>query len=326
MNAIYEVDFMGFSYGFRPGRNQHKALDAVVEAIEGKKVNWVLDVDIRGFFEAIDHEWLITFIGHRIQDRRVVRHIRKWLKAGIVEKQQWRETKEGTPQGGSVSPLLATIYLHYVFDVWAQSWRKKKAKGDVIMVRFADDIILGFQHRQEAERFLGEMRKRFEKFNLTVHERKTRLIEFGRYASERSKGRGAGKPETFTFLGFTHICSCSRLGKFMVLRKTEASRVRRKLKEVKAELRRRMHLRIAEVGKWLKSVLVGHYRYFGVPWNSRALSRFRVAVMRLWYKTLRRRSQKQRISWKRMYALAKRWLPSPVICHPYPSERLRVTT
>ncbi len=326
LGAVYEVDFMGFSYGFRPERSQHNALDAVVEAIEGRKVNWVLDVDIRGFFDAIGHEWLVKFIEHRIKDKRVVRHIRKWLKAGILEKEQWGETKEGTPQGGSASPLLANIYLHYVFDVWAQSWRKKQARGDVIMVRYADDIILGFQHRQEAEKFLVEMRRRFRKFNLRLHGRKTRIVEFGRYAAQRRRERGAGKPGTFNFLGFTHICSRSRPGKFMVLRITDANKVRRKLKEVKTELRRRMHLRIAEVGKWLGSVLIGHYRYYGVPWNGKALSRFRWVVMRLWCRTLRRRSQKHRITWERMYEIAARWLPNPSICHPYPLKRLCVNT
>ena len=326
LNAVYEVDFLGFSYGFRPARNQHDGLDAVVEAIEGRKVNWVLDVDIRGYFDAIDHEWLVKFVEHRIRDKRVVRHIRKWLKAGVLEKEQWRETKEGTPQGGSASPLLANIYLHYVFDLWAHSWRKKRARGDVIMVRFADDIILGFQHRHEAERFLEEMQKRFKKFNLELHDQKTRLIEFGRYAAERRNERGAGKPETFNFLGFTHICSRSRLGNYMVLRKTEAGRVRRKLHEIKESLRTRMHLKIAEVGKWLNTVLAGHYRYYGVPWNGRSLSRFRWEVMWLWCRTLRRRSQKHRTTWKRMCGLAKQWLPNPCICHPYPSERLCVKT
>ena len=326
LSAIYEVDFAGFSYGFRPGRSQHNALDAVVEAIEGRKVNWVLDVDIRGFFDAIDHGWLIKFIGHRIKDRRVVRHIKKWLNAGILEKGQWRQTEEGTPQGGSASPLLANIYLHYVFDIWANSWRRRKARGDIIMVRYADDIIMGFQYRHEAEQFLKEMRERFLKFKLELHQEKTRLIEFGRYASERRKERGKGKPGTFNFLGFTHMCGRSRLGKFIVLRKTEAGRMRWKLKEIKALLRERMHWLISEVGEWLKTVLTGHYRYYGIPWNGRRLSRFRWLVMRLWCKTLRRRSQKHRITWKRMYRIAEWWLPKPFICHPYPSERLCVNT
>jgi RNA-directed DNA polymerase len=318
LNAIYEVDFKGFSYGFRPWRSPHNALDAVVEAIEGKKVNWVLDVDIRGFFDAIDHGWLVRFVEHRIKDRRVVRHIKKWLNAGILEDRQWRQLDEGTPQGGSASPLLANIYLHYVFDLWADSWRRRKARGDIIIVRYADDIILGFQYRHEAERFL--------KFNLELHSDKARLIEFGRFAVERRKERGEGKPGTFNFLGFTHICGSSRKGKFMVLRKTESARMRNKLQEIRETLRQRMHWSIPEVGQWLKTVLRGHYQYYGVPWNGRMLSRFRWIVMRLWCKTLRRRSQKRRITWKRMYKIAEQWLPNPFIYHPYPLERLYVTT
>jgi len=326
LNAIYEVDFRGFSYGFRPGRSQHHALDAVAEAIEGRKVNWVLDVDIRGFFDAIGHEWLVRFVGHRIKDRRVVRHIKKWLSAGILEDGQWRQTDEGTPQGGSVSPLLANIYLHYVFDLWADSWRKRKARGDIIVVRYADDMILGFQYRHEAEGFLKEMEERFLKFNLELHSEKTRLIEFGRFAVERRRERGAGKPETFTFLGFTHICGRSRKGKFMVLRKTDSDRMRGKLQEIKNILRERMHWSIPEVGRWLKAVLTGHYHYYGVPWNGRMLSRFRWIVITLWCRTLRRRSQKHRITWKRMYTIAEQWLPKPFICHPYPLQRLCVNT
>lgn len=326
LNAIYEVDFKGFSYGFRPGRSQHNALDAVVEAIEGRKVNWVLDVDIRGFFDAIDHGWLIRFVEHRVKDRRVVRHIKKWLNAGILEDGQWRRMAEGTPQGGSASPLLANIYLHYAFDLWAHSWRKKRARGDVILVRFADDIIVGFQYRHEAEGFLKEMQDRLRKFNLELHREKTRLVEFGRFAVERRKEKGKGKPGTFNFLGFTHICGKSRKGKFMVLRKTDSERMRNKLQEIKTTLRERMHWSIAEVGKWLKSVLSGHYRYYGVPWNGRMLSRFRWIVMRLWYKRLRRRSQKHRLKWERMYRITDRWLPIPFICHPYPMERLCVNT
>jgi len=326
LNAIYEVDFKGFSYGFRPGRSPHNALDAVVEAIESRKVNWVLDVDIRGFFDAIDHGWLIRFVEHRIKDRRVVRHIKKWLNAGILEDGQWRQADQGTPQGGSASPLLANIYLHYVFDLWADRWRKRKARGDIIMVRYADDIILGFQHRHEAEWFLKEMKERFLKFNLDLHLEKTRLIEFGRFAVERRKEKGKGKPDTFNFLGFTHICGRSRKGKFMVLRKTESDRMRNKLQEIKETLRKRMHWSIPQVGRWLKSVLIGHYRYYGVPWNGKMLSRFKGIVMRLWCKRLRRRSQKHRITWKRMYKIGEHWLPNPFICHPYPLERLRVST
>ena len=326
LNAIYEVDFLGFSYGFRPKRNQHNALDAVVEAIEGRKVNWVLDLDIRGFFDAIDHEWLIRFIKHRIKDERVIRHIKKWLNAGVMEKGQWYKVEEGTPQGGSISPLLANIYLHYVFDLWANSWRNRKATGDVVMVRFADDMVLGFQHQHEANRFLEELKRRFRKFNLEVNTEKTSLIEFGRYAVERRKERGKGKPDTFDFLGFTHICSKSRMGKFTVLRKTSAKKLRNKLAELKKTMRERLHWSIPNLGEWLKSVIIGHCRYYGVPWNGKSLTRFRSEVIRMWCKSLRRRSQKHRITWERMGRIAKKWLPSVFICHPYPLERMRVNT
>jgi len=325
LNAIYEVDFLGFSYGFRPGRNQHNALDAVTVALESKKVNWVLDVDIRGFFDAIDHEWMLRFVEHRIRDKRVLRHIRKWLKAGVMEDGKRLEPEEGTPQGGSVSPLLSNIYLHYVFDLWANKWRRK-ADGDVIMVRFADDIVLGFQYEREARKFAKEMKERFRKFNLELHSDKTRLLEFGRFASERRKERGKGKPETFDFLGFTHICGTTKAGKFAVLRKTVAGKMRAKLKEIKQTLRKRMHWPVPKVGAWLKSVLVGHYRYYGVPNNWAMLSEFKWSVLKLWYKTLLRRSQKRRINWKRMYRLSKPWLPDPRIIHDYPSRRLCVTT
>jgi len=326
LNAVYEVDFKGFSYGFRPERNQHNALDAVVEAIEGRKVNWVLDVDIRGFFDAIDHEWLIQFVEHRIKDRRVIRHIRKWLNAGVMEDGQWHKTEEGTPQGGSISPLLANIYLHYVFDLWANSWRRRKSSGDVVMVRYADDIVMGFQYKHEAMRFLKELKDRCKKFNLEVHTEKTSLIEFGRYAVERRKERGVGKPDTFDFLGFTHMCSKSRKGKFTVLRKTSAKKLRNKLAELKKTMRERLHWSIPDLGTWLKSVIVGHCRYYGVPWNGKSLTRFRSEIIRMWCRLLRRRSQKHRITWKRMNRLAKKWLPSPFICHPYPLERIRVNT
>ena len=326
LNAVYEVDFLGFSYGFRPQRSQHNALDAVVEAIEGRKVNWVLDLDIRGFFDAIDHEWLIKFVEHRIKDKRVIRHIRKWLNAGVMEEEKWYKTDEGTPQGGSISPLLANIYLHYVFDLWANSWRNRKASGDVVMVRFADDMVLGFQYKHEAMRFLEELKSRFRKFNLEVNTEKTSLIEFGRYAVERRKERGEGKPDTFDFLGFTHICSKSRRGKFTVLRKTSAKKLRNKLAELKKTMRERLHWSIPDLGKWLKSVIVGHCRYYGVPWNGKSLTRFRSEIIRMWCRSLRRRSQKHRITWKRMSRIAKRWLPSAFICHPYPLQRMRVNT
>ena len=326
LNAVYEVDFKGFSYGFRPERNQHNALDAVVEAIEGRKVNWVLDVDIRGFFDAIDHEWLIQFVEHRIKDKRVIRHIRKWLNAGVMEDGQWNKTEEGTQQGGSISPLLANIYLHYVFDLWAHSWRRRKSSGDVVMVIYADDRVMGFQYKHEAMAFLKELKSRFRKFNLEVNTEKTSLIEFGRYAVERRKERGEGKPTTFDFLGFTHMCSKSRKGKFTVLRKTSAKKLRNKLVELKKTMRERLHWSIPDLGEWLKSVIIGHCRYYGVPWNGKRLTRFRSEIIRMWCRSLRRRSQKHRITWKRMSRIAKSWLPSPFICHPYPLERMRVNT
>jgi RNA-directed DNA polymerase len=290
-------------------------------ALESRKINWVLDADIRGFFDAIDHEWLVRFVEHRIGDKRVVRHIKKWLKAGVLEEGKWHPTEEGTPQGGSVSPLLANVYLHYVLDLWVERWRRRGAQGDVIVVRYADDFIIGFQDRGQAERFLGELRQRLGKFNLELHGEKTRLIEFGRFAAERRERRGEGKPKTFNFLGFTHICGKTRTGKFAVWRRTEARRVRKKLQELKQTLRKRMHWPIPELGAWLRSVLTGHYQYYGVPFNSPKLIAFREKVIRLWCRMLRRRSQTHRLTWRRMFQLAGRWLPIPKILHPHPSKR-----
>ena len=326
LDAIYETDFLGFSYGFRPGRNPHNALDALYTGLLTRKVNWVLDADIRGFFDAIDHGWLVKFIEHRMADRRVVRLIQKWLNAGVLEDgtRTWSET--GTPQGGSISPLLANVYLHYVFDLWAQRWRKTQAHGDVIVVRWADDVIVGFQHRAEAERFLAELRERFAKFGLELHPEKTRLLEFGPFAAEDRRRAGKGKPETFDFLGFTHICGKKRNGRFTVVRQTIRKRMQAKLSEVKAELRRRLHAPIPVVGRWLRSVVEGHLRYFGVPTNGRALFTFCSQVGRLWYRTLRRRSQTARITWERMRRLIQRWLPPARITHPYPLRRLGVVT
>jgi group II intron reverse transcriptase/maturase len=326
LGAIYETDFKGFSYGFRPGRSAHDALDALAVGIRFRKVNWVLDADIRGFFDTIDHEWLTRFIEHRIADRRVVRHIRKWLKAGVLEEGKYLSAEEGTPQGGSVSPLLGNIYLYYVLDLWADQWRHKQANGDVIIVRYADDCVFGFQYRSEAEKFLKELRERLGKFNLELNEHKTRFIEFGRFAAGDRERRCNGKPETFEFLGFTHICGRDRNGKFIVLRHTIRKRMQAKLKALKQELRYRMHFAIPHVGRWLGSVLRGHYRYYGVPNNGRAISSFRHYVTRLWFKTLRRRSQRTRVNWERMGRLVKRWLPNPKIQHPYPEQRLRVFT
>ncbi len=327
LNGIYETDFLGFSYGYRPGKGPHNALDALYAGLLTRKVNWVLDGDISSFFDGLDHEWLIKFIEHRVADQRVLRLIRKWLNAGVLEDGRWTCSEEGTPQGGSASPLLANIYLHYVFDLWVQHWRKTKAKGDVIVVRWADDFVVGFQHQPDAERFHKELAERFAKFKLKLHPEKTRVIEFGRYAAERRKRRGQGKPETFNFLGFTHICGQKRSnGMFTVLRRTMSKRKRAKLKAVKTELRKRMHERVAEVGKWLRSVVAGHNRYYGVPSNLPSLGSFRHHVSRYWYRTLRRRSQKTRLTWERMLRLFDRWLPWPKLHHPYPSRRLGVIT
>jgi len=326
LNTIYEADFLGFSYGFRPGRSQHQALDALYTGLMTKKVNWVLDLDIRSFFEGISHEWLVKFIQHRIADRRVVRLIQKWLNAGVLEDGERMRTEEGTPQGGSASPLLANIYLHYAFDLWVQKWRRKQAHGDVIVVRFADDIVVGFQEKSDAERFWVELSERMRKFSLELHPEKTRLLEFGRLAAERRRKRGQGHPETFNFLGFTHMCGKTSKGRFTVVRQTIRKRLHTKLSEVKVELRRRMHDPIPEVGKWLRSVVTGHNRYYGVPMNGPALNTFRTQVGRLWHRTLSRRSQHGRVQWERMRRLIDRWLPPVRIFHPYPLCRMGVHT
>lgn len=326
LNAVYEPEFMGFSYGFRPGRSQHNALDALAVGIDQRKVSWVLDADIQGFFDTLDHEWLLKFVEHRIADKRVCRHIKKWLNAGVMEDGVWRKSEEGVPQGGSVSPLLANIYLHYVFDLWVDHWRRHNAKGDVIVVRYADDFVVGFQHREEAERFRTELENRLREFGLTLHPDKTHLIEFGRFAGKDRRGRGEGKPKTFDFLGFTHYCGTTRKGRFALKRKTQRKKRTAKLKEVYTELRRRMHWKIPEVGRYLGSVLRGHYQYYGVPHNYKAIETMRRAITWLWYQVLRRRSGKDRTTWERVNRLSSRWLPKPKIVHPYPNQRLRVIT
>jgi RNA-directed DNA polymerase len=324
LNGVYETDFLGFSYGFRPGRSAHMALDALAMGIRTRKVSYVLDADIRGFFDTLDHGWLMKFIGHRIADQRVVRHIQKWLNAGVMEEGKRVKQEEGTPQGGSISPLLANIYLHYVLDLWADQWRKTQAQGDVIIARYADDFVVGFQHQSDATRFLEELRERFGQFNLELHADKTRILEFGRFAAERRESRGQGKPATFNFLGFTHVCDKARDGRFIVLRRTMALRMRAKLLSIKQELRKRLHEPVWKAGRWLKAVLSGHYRYFGVPRNMKALNRFRVAVYWLWKRSLGRRSQKGPLNQDRYNPLAARWLPLPHICQPYPEQRLSV--
>jgi group II intron reverse transcriptase/maturase len=326
MNAIYEQDFAEFSYGFRPGRSQHQALDQLYLGIMQKQVNWVLDLDIRAFFDRVSKAWLVEFVEHRIGDRRVVRLIQKWLNAGVLEEGELMVSEQGTPQGGSASPLLANVYLHYVFDLWIRVWQRKIARGEMFVVRYADDIVVGFQERTEAERFRKELEERMRKFNLELHPEKTRMLEFGRDAARNRQQRGEGKPSTFDFLGFTHICGKTRKGKYTVFRQTIRKRMRAKLKEIKLELRRRMHDSLKEVGQWLRSVVGGHIRYYGVPTNSPALQAFRYQVSRSWHRLLCRRSQLGVVTWERMRRLIHRWLPLVRICHPYPSCRVRVTT
>jgi len=326
LDAIYDTDFLGFSYGFRPGRSPHDALDALSTGLLTKKVNWVLDADIQSFFDTLEHGWLVRFLEHRVGDRRVVRLIQKWLNAGVLEDGERTCGEVGTVQGGSISPLLANLYLHYVFDLWVQRWRQTQATGDVIVVRFADDFVGGFQHRHEAERFLAELRARVAKFGLALHPDKTRLIEFGPFADRNRRGRGQGKPETFNFLGFTHICGTKRSGRFTVLRQTVRQRLQAKLQAVKTALRRRMHLPIPEQGAYLRAVVGGHVRYFGVPMNGQALRLFRQEVGRLWRRVLLRRSQTHALPWRRMSRYIPRWLPPARICHPYPLVRLGVVT
>jgi group II intron reverse transcriptase/maturase len=327
MNAIYESDFLGFSYGFRSKRGAHDALDALAAGIMCKKVNWVLDADIRGFFDTIDHGWLIKFIEHRIADRRVLRLIQKWLRAGVMEQGRRTPTEVGSPQGATVSPLLANICLHYALDLWVQQWRQRHGHGDIIIVRYADDFVLGFQHEFDAQRFLRELRERLAQFKLELHPDKTRLLRFGRFASTQRKERGeSGAPQTFSFLGLTHCCSRSRNGKFLLQRHTMRARLAAKVREIALELRRRRHESIVSQGKWLGAVVRGHYAYYGVPTNILALEAFRQEITQHWRRSLRRRSQRRRLDWPRMNRIAGRWLPKPRIVHPWPQQRFDVRT
>ena len=319
LNAIYETNFLGFSYGYRPGRNQHQCLNSLYVALQKKKVSYVMDADLQKFFDSINHEWLIKFIEHRVADKRIVRLIKKWLNAGIIEKGEWHCSEQGAIQGGVISPLLSNVFLHYTFDLWIQQWRTKRQNSDIIVVRWADDFIVGFQYRGVAKQFMAELQMRLKKFSLTLHPDKTRLIEFGRFAIEDRLKRGAGKPESFDFLGFTHIVGKKYSnGMFTVIRKSIKKRLRVKLQDIKIELKRRMHDPIPEVGKWLKSVVGGYNRYFGVPTNKRAMWRFRNQIGYYWKHALRRRSQNSRCTWGRMARLMERWLPKPEIYHPYP--------
>jgi len=321
LNEIYEEVFRGFSYGFRPGRSQHQALDALYVAITRKKVNWMLDCDIRGFFDHLSHDWLLKFVQHRVADRRILRLIQKWLKAGVLEEGEWKDTETGTPQGSVISPLLANIYLHYVFDLWVDAWRRKCAQGDIVVVRYADDNVLGFQHLADADRFLAELQERLRKFGLELHPDKTRRIEFGRFAEINRNKRGEGKPETFDFLGFTHISGKDRNGSYALKRKSIKKRMCAKLLEIKQQLRKRMHESISRTGQWLRSVVQGYFNYHAVPGNTDSLAVFRDRVILLWRTILIHRSQRHRLPWIRMQILADRWLPRPRVSHPYPGFR-----
>jgi group II intron reverse transcriptase/maturase len=324
LNAIYEEDFLGFSYGFRPGRGQHDALDALHVGINSRNVNFILDADIRSFFTEVSQGWVVRLLEHRIGDRRIPRLVQKWLRAGVLEDEVVTTEERGTGQGLVISPLLATVYLHYVFDLWAERWRRREATGDMIMVRYADDIVVGFQHEGEARRFRDAMRERLRMFSLSLHPEKTRLIEFGRFAAQNRERRGLGKPETFKFLGFVHICGKSLRGDFQIRRKSRRDRMSAKLREIKDALRQRLHVPIPEVGKWLAQIVAGYFAYHAVPTNSPALSAFRYHVVVLWHRQLCRRSQRAHVAWERMAKLADEFLPKPRILHPWPRARFAV--
>lgn len=324
LQCIYEQDFLGFSYGFRPGRSQHQALDALSVGLSSKKVNWVLDADVEGFFDAIDHPWLIKFLEHRVADKRILRLIGKWLRAGVSDDGEWSKTTVGTPQGAVISPLLANVYLHYVLDLWIQSWRSQRGRGDMVIVRYADDFIIGFEHKSEAEACLKELRDRFAKFGLKLHDQKTRLIEFGRFAIDRRKARGEGRPETFDFLGFTHRCGVTRRhGWFTIHRESVAKRMRATLAAIKAKLQQRRHWSLGSVGCWLSRVMQGWLNYHAIPGNMKRLQQFRDEVAKMWLGVLRRRSQRHRWNWARMHRLIRHHLPTPRILHRYPKDNFR---
>jgi RNA-directed DNA polymerase len=325
LTPVYEAEFLGLSYGFRPGRGQHDALDALTVGIKTRNINWVLDADIARFFDTISHDWLVRFIEYRIGDKRIVRLIQKWLKVGVLEAGARVASEEGTPQGAVISPLLANIYLHYVYDLWAHQWRQRHASGDMIFVRYADDTVVGFENHSDAERFLADLRERLASFALTLHPEKTRLIEFGKHAVHRRAGRGDGKPDTFDFLGFTHICGRTKNGKgFQLWRRSARKRMKAKIRDIKDELRRRMHTPLAEQGKWLGSVVRGFLAYHAVPNNFPAISAFRYHVIVAWVRTLRRRSQKHRLPWERMQVHLERYIPKARVLHPWPEARFRV--
>jgi RNA-directed DNA polymerase len=322
LNQIWEEDFVEFSFGFRPGRSQHDALDALYTGIVARKVNYIVDLDIRSFFDRVQHDHLERFIRHRIGDHRLVHLILKWVKAGVMEEGQWFESQEGTPQGAVISPVLANLYLHYVLDLWVKAWRKKVARGDMIAIRYADDAVLGFQYREEAERFLADLRERLLKFGLELHPEKTRLIEFGRYAAERRAKRGEGKPETFNFLGFTHICGRNHVtGHFMVYRKTIGKRMAAKLKDVRQKLCKSLHAPVGDTRRWLQAVVRGYFQYHAVPRNEQRMKAFRHEVLRLWWWQLRRRSQRTRWGWNTFMEKLGNQLPEVKVLHPFPEVR-----
>ncbi len=324
LSAIHEEAFLGFSYGFRPNRSQHDALDALIVGISSKKVNYILDADIRSFFTEVSQQWVVRFLEHRIGDKRIIRLVQKWLRSGILEDGIVTIEEKGTGQGSVISPLLSNIYLHYVFDLWAERWRRREATGAMIMVRYADDTVVGFQHESDARRFRDAMRDRLREFSLSLHPEKTRLIEFGRFAAQDCKRRGRSKPETFKFLGFVLICDKSRRGDFRIRRKSRRDRMCAKLREIKEGLRHRMHRPIPETGKWLAQIVAGYFAYHAVPTNSPALSAFRYHVLVLWHRQLCRRSQRARMQWTRMTKLADAFLPPPRVLHPWPSVRFAV--
>jgi RNA-directed DNA polymerase len=324
LSAIHEEAFLGFSYGFRPNRSQHDALDALIVGISSKKVNYILDADIRSFFTEVSQQWVVRFLEHRIGDKRIIRLVQKWLRSGILEDGIVTIEEKGTGQGSVISPLLSNIYLHYVFDLWAERWRRREATGAMIMVRYADDTVVGFQHESDARRFRDAMRDRLREFSLSLHPEKTRLIEFGRFAAQDCKRRGRSKPETFKFLGFVLICDKTRRGDFRIRRKSRRDRMCAKLREIKEALRHRMHRPIPETGKWLAQIVAGYFAYHAVPTNSPALSAFRYHVLVLWHRQLCRRSQRARVLWTRMTKLADEFLPPPRILHPWPSVRFAV--
>src|SRR5713226_5227987 len=314
LNAVYEADFMGFSHGFRPGRSPHGALASLDKALMTQRVNWVLDLDIRTFFDSLDHEWLVRMLEHRIADRRIIRLIRRWLKAGVLESGEWTAIETGSPQGSGISPLLANVFLHYSFDAWIHQWRTRHARGQIVVIRYADDAIVGAQHESDARRLLDALKERLAKFGLALNEDKTRLLEFGRFAVQRREKAGLRRPETFNFLGFTHYCGTTRSGRFMVKRKTQATRMARKLTELRAELRKRWHAKVPEQHAWLSQVLRGHYGYYGLIFNHRALSQFYQLVKRMWFKALQRRSQKSEMNWQQFDRLQNVLpLPRPTI-------------